>query len=110
MAGGDITNREDVKTIGPGARLNKKLVTADVEFGNGAAGITTVTAAEIGLTKIEGFAAAVFGGTTNKTNTVSSTTAYASGGVTSIILECSIVDEVDNDLTDLTVSILFWGN
>lgn len=110
MAGGDITNREDVKTIGPGARLNKKLVIADVEFGNGDPGMTTVTAAEIGLSKIEGFAAAVFGGTTDKANTVSSVTAYASGGVTSLDLECSVTDNADNTLSDLTVSILFWGN
>ncbi len=110
MAGGDITNIADIKTVGPGARLNKKLVIADVEFGSGATGITNVTAKSIGLAKIEGFAAAVFGGTTNKANTVSSTDAYVSGGRDELDLECSVTDEVDNTLSDLTVSILFWGN
>jgi hypothetical protein len=107
MAGGDITNVLDVKTVGVGGRLSVKTVVADVEFGSGATGITTVTAAEIGLSKIIGFSASVFGASTGVGELVYSTTAYASGGVSSILLEC--INDA-SALVDRTVSVMFWGS
>lgn len=107
MAGGDITNVLNVKTVGPGGTLSVKQVAADIEFGSGATGITTVTAAQLGLKKIIGFTAAVFGASTGVGEFVYSTTTYVAGGVETLVLEC--INDA-SALVDRTVSMLFWGS
>jgi len=105
MAAGDVTPKY-IQSGHAGGFTNPKMVTATVEFGDVGTGQTTVTAAEVGLSKIEGFVAGVWGSSTGVGEFVYTTTSFATGGVTSVALEC--INDA-SALVDRTVSMIFWG-
>ncbi len=106
MAAGDVTNRKYVTVGHPGGTTDSKLVTINLEFGSPGTGKITVTASQLGLKQIIGFCGGIWGAATGVGQMINSTTAYVSGGVTSIDLEM-LTDA--SALVDDTVSMLFWG-
>ena len=85
-----------------------KFVTAEVTF---ATGTNTVTAAELGLSKIYGFAGGAWQAPTEiEVAAVSTNTPFATGGVSSVALRQYVTD-VEEPANQLNVksSILFWG-
>ena len=105
MAAGDVT-KKDVKVGTPGGTTNPRFVVASVEFGDVATGKTTVTAAEVGLRLIEGFAGCPWGMTSGLGSMLTTSTEYVSGGVSSVDLE--LVNDASSLLNE-TVSVIFWG-
>lgn len=93
-------------TVGtPGGLTNYKLVYSEVAFD--ANGDATVTAASLGVDRIKGFTAGVWGGTTDAVASIYAKTAFAAAGVTSIALEARESDAgTDADL-NVTTSVVF---
>lgn len=88
-----------------GLKQSPQLISAHIAFSSG---LATVTAKELGLRYILGFAGGTWGMTTGLGASVTSTTALPAnnGGVTSIDLEC--IDDASALLTE-SATVLFWG-
>jgi hypothetical protein len=94
-----------VKVVGTGT--SPTFVIASVTFSSGA---VAVTAAELGLSVIYGFAASAMGATDGRAAAIDATDTYDAAGVTSLALKCHEAAHGGN-VTDLdkTFEILFWG-
>jgi len=101
------TNVKTVKPLAP-ARTSPKLVVADVAFD--ANGDANVTAAELGLNVINGFAGGAWGGTDEAVATIYSKTTFASAGVTSVDLLAYEADGGTDAALNVTCAVLFWGS
>jgi len=100
MATTNVTLHKNV-----GLKQHPQLVSAHIATSSGKA---TVTAKELGLRYILGFAGAPWGATTTEGASLSTTTALPSnnGGVTSVAIE--LVDDT-GAFDDLSCTVLFWG-
>jgi len=95
----------NVAVVNTGYRLAPHLVAVDITL---ATGTETITAANVGLRRIKGFSAGVWGATTGIGFSVQTTTTFSTSGVTSLVLE-AVEDDGTLGVSE-KVTVLLWGD